>query len=81
MRYLARGFQWVKTTISKQRPYDVALLDTFASATLKEQGPDDILRFFLMLKKNFSEDIIITFQLSMLKDYAPPPKKKQEGNC
>jgi len=36
LRHIARGFQWFKTTFSKQRPYDVALLDTFAHATLKE---------------------------------------------
>jgi predicted unusual protein kinase regulating ubiquinone biosynthesis (AarF/ABC1/UbiB family) len=28
--------QWLKTSLSNQRPYDVALLDTFACATLKE---------------------------------------------
>jgi len=36
MRHISRMIQWVKTTISNQRPYDVALLDTFAGATLKE---------------------------------------------
>jgi len=36
VRRLAHFMQWIKTTFSNQRPYDVALLDTFASATLKE---------------------------------------------
>jgi predicted unusual protein kinase regulating ubiquinone biosynthesis (AarF/ABC1/UbiB family) len=36
LRVLAGWFQWLKTTISNQRPYDVALLDAFAAATLKE---------------------------------------------
>ena len=33
---LARSWQWLKTTFTAQRPFDVALLDTFASATIKE---------------------------------------------
>ena len=36
MRGLAGAIQWIKTKLSNQRPYDVALLDTFANATLKE---------------------------------------------
>jgi len=36
MRIIARTFQKVKQTFTYQRPFDVALLDTFASATLKE---------------------------------------------
>ena len=36
MRKLAGGIQWIKTKLTNQRPYDVALLDTFANATLKE---------------------------------------------
>jgi len=36
MRFISRTFQWIKTTFTYQRPFDVALLDTFARATLKE---------------------------------------------
>jgi len=36
MRFIARTTQWIKTTLTYQRPFDVALLDTFARATLKE---------------------------------------------
>ena len=36
MRFISRTFQWIKTTFTYQRPFDVALLDTFANATLKE---------------------------------------------
>jgi len=36
VRRLARAVQWVKTTFSRQRPYDVALVDTFGTATLQE---------------------------------------------
>jgi len=36
LRLIARAIQRVKQTFTKQRPFDVALLDTFATATLKE---------------------------------------------
>jgi len=36
MRLIARTTQWIKTTLTYQRPFDVALLDTFARATMKE---------------------------------------------
>jgi len=36
MRAIARSLQWLKTKLTYQRPFDVALLDTFARATLKE---------------------------------------------
>jgi len=36
MRHIARSWQWIKTTFTYQRPFDVALLDTFANATMKE---------------------------------------------
>ena len=36
LRLIARAIQSVKQTFTKQRPFDVALLDTFATATLKE---------------------------------------------
>jgi len=36
LRKLSRCIEWLKTHLSAQRPYDVALLDTFATATLKE---------------------------------------------
>jgi len=36
LRIVARSWQWLKTTFTAQRPFDVALLDTFASATIKE---------------------------------------------
>merc|ERR1711892_1647354 len=36
MRFISRTFQWIKTTFTYQRPFDAALLDTFANATLKE---------------------------------------------
>merc|ERR1711923_587695 len=36
MRHISSMIQWVKTTFTYQRPFDVALLDTFANATMKE---------------------------------------------
>ena len=36
LRIVARSWQWLKTTFTAQRPFDVALLDTFANATIKE---------------------------------------------
>lgn len=36
VRRIASWMQWVKTTVSRQRPYDVALVDTFGRATLQE---------------------------------------------
>merc|ERR1712212_687757 len=36
IRRLSVAIQWFKTTFSKQRPYDVALVDTFGTATLQE---------------------------------------------
>jgi len=36
IRRLSAAIQWFKTTFSKQRPYDVALVDTFGKATLQE---------------------------------------------
>ena len=36
LRIVARMIQRVKSTFTYQRPFDVALLDTFAGATLKE---------------------------------------------
>ena len=33
---LFRSWQWLKTTFTAQRPFDVALLDAFANATIKE---------------------------------------------
>ena len=36
LRLIARAIQSIKQTFTKQRPFDVALLDTFATATLKE---------------------------------------------
>ena len=36
LRIVARMIQSVKSTFTYQRPFDVALLDTFAGATLKE---------------------------------------------
>jgi predicted unusual protein kinase regulating ubiquinone biosynthesis (AarF/ABC1/UbiB family) len=36
MRNLARVFQKLKGLVTKQRAFDVALLDTFASASLQE---------------------------------------------
>ena len=36
LRLVARSWQWLKSTFTYQRPFDVALLDAFAGATLKE---------------------------------------------
>jgi predicted unusual protein kinase regulating ubiquinone biosynthesis (AarF/ABC1/UbiB family) len=36
MRNIAKLVEKVKSTLTKNRPYDVGLLDTFASASLKE---------------------------------------------
>jgi len=36
IRRYSVAIQWLKTTFSKQRPYDVALVDTFGTATLQE---------------------------------------------
>jgi predicted unusual protein kinase regulating ubiquinone biosynthesis (AarF/ABC1/UbiB family) len=36
VRGLASWLQCLKTKLTNQRPYDVALIDTFAAATLKE---------------------------------------------
>ena len=36
LRLIARAIQRIKQTFTYQRPFDVALLDTFATATLKE---------------------------------------------
>merc|ERR1719275_490560 len=36
IRRISVAIQWFKTTFSKQRPYDVALVDTFGTATLQE---------------------------------------------
>lgn len=36
VRQIARVAQWIKTTFTYQRPFDVALLDTFGTATLLE---------------------------------------------
>ena len=36
LRLVARTTQWIKSNLTYQRPFDVALLDTFANATIKE---------------------------------------------
>merc|ERR1719336_2667969 len=36
LRLVAKTTQWIKSNLTYQRPFDVALLDTFANATIKE---------------------------------------------
>ena len=36
LRRLARATEWLKSTLTRQRPFDVSLLDTFAGATMQE---------------------------------------------